>query len=102
LDVWVTPDGTAGEILKNSDGGTCDLIQIEGVGCTISLAEDDAFFWPVEFTDGSSGAVHYDYHGSWTEIPQEVAIPCDLAIEAFKSFFIHGSIPPNALPLIAE
>ena len=88
--------------LSNDEGGTCIFIRFEGGGCTVAAGNSEGLAWPAEFNDGGCEYAHYDYFGSWSEVPVSLVIPRERALAAVKSFLGTGSVPPSVLPLVRE
>ena len=68
----------------------------------MATGDSKGLAWPVEFNDDSCEYVHYDYFGSWSEVPADLVIPREKALAAVKSFLETGDIPPSALLLVRE
>ena len=88
--------------LSDDEDVTCIFIRFEGGGCTVAAGDSKGLAWPVEFNDDSCEYVHYDYFGSWSEVPADLVIPREKALVAVKSFLETGNIPSSVLPLIRE
>ena len=67
-----------------------------------SNGDSEGLSWPIEFNDDSCEYVHYDYFGSWSEVPANLAILREKALVAVKSFLETRNIPSSVLPLIRE
>ena len=88
--------------LSDDKDATCIFIRFEGGGCTVATGDSRGLAWPVEFNNGGCEYVHYDYFGSWSEVPANLAIPREKALAAVKSFLETGDIPPSVLLLVRE
>ena len=88
--------------LSNDKDGTCIFIRFEEGGCTVAIGDSEGLSWPADFNDDSCEYVHYDYFGSWSEVPANLVIPREKALAAVKSFLETGNVPPSVLPLVRE
>ena len=88
--------------LSDDKDATCIFIRFEGGGCTVATGDSKGLAWPVEFNNGGCEYVHYDYFGSWSEVPANLAIPREKALAAVKSFLETGDISPSVLLLVRE
>ena len=88
--------------LSDDKDGTCIFIRFEGGGCTVAMGDSEGLSWPADFSDDSCEYVHYDYFGSWSEVPADLVIPREKALVAVKSFLETGNIPSSVLPLVRE
>ena len=61
--------------LSDDEDGTCIFIRFEGGGCTVAMGDSGGLSWPADFSDDSCEYVHYDYFGSWSEVPANLVIP---------------------------
>ena len=88
--------------LSDDKDMTCIFIRFEGGGCTVAIGGPEGLSWPADFNDDICEYVHYDYFGSWSEVPANLAIPREKALAAVKSFLETGNIPSSVLPLVRE
>ncbi len=88
--------------LSDDKDGTCIFIRFEGGGCTVAMGDSEGLSWPADFSDDSCEYVHYDYFGSWSEVPANLVITREKALAAVKSFLETGNIPSSVLPLVRE
>ena len=94
--------GTPAIELSDDKDATCIFIRFEEGGCTVAMGDSEGLSWPDKFNDDSCEYVHYDYFGSWSEVPANLAILREKALVAVKSFLETGNIPSSVLPLIRE
>lgn len=88
--------------LSDDEDVTCIFIRFEGGGCTVAMGDSEGLSWPAGFNNGGCEYVHYDYFGSWSEVPADLVIPREKALAAVKSFLETGDISPSALLLVRE
>ena len=88
--------------LSDGENGTCIFIRFEGGGRTVAMGDSEGLSWPADFNDDSCEYVHYDYFGSWSEVPANLVIPREKDLAAAKSFLETGNIPSSVLPLVRE
>ena len=88
--------------LSDDEDVTCIFIRFEGGGCTVATGDSKGLAWPIEFNNGGCEYVHYDYFGSWSEVPADLVIPREKALAAVKSFLETGDISPSVLLLVRE
>ena len=88
--------------LSDDEDVTCIFIRFEGGGCTVATGDSKGLAWPAGFNNGGCEYVHYDYFGSWSEVPADLVIPREKALAAVKSFLETGDIPPSVLLLVRE
>ena len=50
------------------------------------MGDSGRLSWPADFSDDSCEYVHYDYFGSWSEVPANLVIPREKDLAAAKSF----------------
>ena len=88
--------------LSDDKDATCIFIRFEGGGCTVATGDSKGLAWPAGFNNGGCEYVHYDYFGSWSEVPADLVIPREKALAAVKSFLETGDISPSVLLLVRE
>jgi len=94
--------GTPAIELSDDKDVTCIFIRFEGSGCTVAIGDPEGLSWPADFNDDICEYVHYDYFGSWSEVPANLVISREKALAAVKSFLETGNIPSSVLPLVRE
>ena len=88
--------------LSDEEDVTCIFIRFEEGGCTVAMGDSEGLSWPDKFNNGGCEYVHYDYFGSWSEVPANLVIPREKALAAVESFLETGDISPSVLLLVRE